>query len=240
MTAALLIDLDDTLYDERTYVLSGFRAVAEELARRYPHIEPGALVAEMTAELDSHGRGRIFDHALERAGLAADPGLVGELVQVYRDHRPSIALWPGVEEALIELRRDWRLAIVTDGLPLIQSRKLDALGVRRLVDEVVLCWECEAPKPDPAPYLLALERLGVAAEAAIVIGDNPHHDMAAAAAIGCPVIRVLTGRFAHLAAVGASAEVTDFPAAAALLHQGLRNSHQVASSSWVARFQKKP
>ena len=29
-------------------------------------------------------------------------------------------------------------------------------------------------------------------------------------------------------------------AAAALLRQGLRNSHQVASSSWVARFQKKP
>ena len=46
MISALLIDLDDTLYDERTYVLSGFRAVAEELAQRHPRLDAAALAAE--------------------------------------------------------------------------------------------------------------------------------------------------------------------------------------------------
>lgn len=242
MNRALLIDLDDTLYDERTYVLSGFQAVAKELARRFAHINPRALIAEMTAELDANGRGRIFDHVLQQAGLAADPELVDELVQVYREHRPAIRLWPGVPAALVELGRDWRLAIVTDGQPAMQTRKVEALGLWRLVDDVLLCWEHHAPKPSPVGYREVLRRFGVEPAAAIVIGDNPHHDMAAAAAVGCAAIRVRTGRFADLPASGAAAEVADFAAAAALVRQpqGLRNSHQVASSSWVARFQKKP
>ena len=56
MISALLIDLDDTLYDERTYVLSGFRAVAEELAQRHPRLDASALAAGMEAELDAYGR----------------------------------------------------------------------------------------------------------------------------------------------------------------------------------------
>lgn len=242
MIGALLIDLDDTLYDERTYVLSGFRAVAAELARQYPHIRPRALTAVMTAELDARGRGKVFDRALAQAGLPADPGLVRDLVQLYREHRPQIRLWPGVEAALVQLRRDWRLAVVTDGLPMMQRRKVEALGLPRLVDDVLLCWEHEAPKPSPVAYRKALQRFGFEPAAAVVIGDNPHHDMAAAAAVGCAAIRVRTGRFADLPADASVTEVADFAAAAALLQlpQGLRNSHQVASSSWVARFQKKP
>lgn len=95
MISALLIDLDDTLYDERTYVLSGFSAVAQELARRHPRLDAAALAAGMEAELDTHGRGRIFDVVLQAAGLPASPALIGELVGVYRDHRPAISLWPG-------------------------------------------------------------------------------------------------------------------------------------------------
>lgn len=196
MARALLIDLDDTLYDERSYVLSGFRAVADEVARRFPHVDASRLLADMTAELDAHGRGKVFDRALEHAGVAAETSLVAELVQAYREHRPDIGLWPGVAETLADLRRDYRLAIVTDGLGLMQRRKIEALGVESLVDEVLVCWEHEAPKPDPACYLEALRRLDVPPEAAVVIGDNPGHDMAAARAIGSRSIRVLTGRFA--------------------------------------------
>ena len=212
MISALLIDLDDTLYDERTYVLSGFRAVAEELAQRHPRLDAAALAAGMEAELDAHGRGRIFDVVLAQAGLAASPALIGELVGIYRDHRPTISLWPGVADTLAALAKSYRLAVVTDGLALMQSRKVEALGVADLVDEVLLCWEHAAPKPDPACYLEALRRMDAFPAQAVVIGDNPGHDMAAAAAVGCRSVRVRTGKFAALGDNGfpADAEAPSF------------------------------
>lgn len=219
---ALLIDLDDTLYDERDYVLSGFRAVAEEAARRFPRIEPGALHADMVAVLDAEGRGRVFDRALARAGIEPDGGLVAALVETYRQHRPAIGLWPGVERALAGLAERCRLAVVTDGLHAMQARKVEALGVADRVGAVVYCWEHAAPKPDPRGYHEALARLGARPQEAVVIGDNPLHDMAAAAALGCRSIRVRTGRFGALDHQGfpPDAEAPDFVAAAALLAGG--------------------
>ncbi|HEY8571117.1 HAD family hydrolase [Phenylobacterium sp.] len=189
---ALLIDLDDTLYDERTYVLSGFQAVAAGLAERFPGLHAGLVFEAMVAELDTNGRGEVFDRVLAEAGLRAE---VGELVQMYREHPPHIALWPGVADTLTELRREHRIAIVTDGLGVMQRRKVAALRVEPLVDAVLYCWEHESPKPHPGPYAEALRRLSVTPEEAVVIGDNPAHDIAAARALGCRSVRVLTGRF---------------------------------------------
>ena len=208
MVRALIIDLDDTLYDERDYVLSGFRAVARDIASRLPHLAIDALFADMVAELDAHGRGKVFDRALQHAGVAADPRLVAELVETYRDHEPEIALWPGVADALADLGRDHRMAVVTDGLARMQQRKAAALGIGRLVGEVLYCWEHDAPKPDPACYLEALRRLDARPEETVVIGDNPAHDMAAAHAVGCRSIRVLTGRFAGLGDAGFPPDAT--------------------------------
>lgn len=219
MARALLIDLDDTLYDEASYVRSGFRAVTDDLARRFPQLDARRMLAAMNAELEAHGRGRVFDAVLADAGLAADPALIADLVQIYRDHAPAISLWPGVAEALADLRRDHRLAIITDGLGRMQRRKFTALGLERLVDEVVYCWEEDAPKPDPGAYREALQRFAVRAADAVVIGDRPDHDMAAAAAIGCRSIRVLTGRYAVAdpGVVPADLTVADFAAAAQVL-----------------------
>ena len=44
-------------------------------------------------------------------------------------------------------------------------------------------------KPDPAPLLLACERLGVAPRAALMVGDSKN-DIDAARAAGCPVVAV--------------------------------------------------
>jgi HAD superfamily hydrolase (TIGR01509 family) len=129
-------------------------------------------------------------------GAGADSQLVQTLVQTYRDHRPTIALWPGVKETLTELARDHSLAVITDGLGLMQRRKVEALGIADLVGEVLYCWEHDAPKPSPACYFEALRRLDARPEDTVVIGDNPQHDMAAARAVGCRSIRVLTGRLA--------------------------------------------
>jgi putative hydrolase of the HAD superfamily len=108
---------------------------------------------------------------------------------------------------------------VTDGLPQMQRRKVEALGVAALVDEVLYCWEHDAPKPDPAGYIEIMRRLGADPEATVVVGDRPEHDMAAARAAGCRSIRVLTGRFAGMtdATFPADATAADFSHVPAIL-----------------------
>ena len=220
MARALLIDLDDTLYEEASYVRSGMAAVAREIAglAGAPVPEVEALMLE---ELARNGRGKVFDVALERLGVAPQPDLIKGLVEAYRDHRPAIRLWSGVREALADLAQDHRLAIVTDGLGLMQRRKVEALGVEALVETVVYCWELGWPKPDPRPYLKAMEQLGGTPAETLVVGDNPGHDMAAAQAAGLKSLRVQTGRFAAetFPNLTADAEADSFVAAAPLIRR---------------------
>lgn len=218
---ALLIDLDDTLYDEGSYVRSGFAIVAREIAG-LPGAGPVAQVEDvMRDELARRGRGTVFDATLRRLGITPRPDLIKGLVEVYRDHQPDIALWPGVREALVDLSQDHRLAVVTDGLGVMQRRKVAALGVEPLVEALVYCWELGWPKPDPRSYLKAMEQLATTPERTLVIGDNPAHDMAAARAAGLRSLRVRSGRFADVAFedLTADAEAESFVAAPPLVRQ---------------------
>lgn len=191
---AVLFDMDDTLYDEATFVRSGFAHVAGEIAR-LAGVSADDVEAHMHRVLGTEGRGRIFDSALAFVGIRPEPALVARLVTAYREHRPAIALDPKLADMLTRLRSCWRLGIVTDGLATVQRRKVAALGLDSLVDTIVYCWEEEAPKPHTSGFLKALQNLLVAPERAVVVGDRPDHDMAAARAIGARCIRVLTGRF---------------------------------------------
>lgn len=170
---AVLFDLDDTLYAERDYVASGFRAVAEHLARRCG-VDADAAAARLLALLDRDGRGRLFDTLLAELGLD-EP--VETLLFVYRGHRPALELPAASRRTLAELRRrGLKLGLVTDGMGAMQRRKIAALGVEPLVDAVVVSDELGAAKPDAAPYRVALDLLAVEPAAAAYVGDDPAKD----------------------------------------------------------------
>jgi len=207
MALAILLDLDDTLYDEASYMRSGFAAVAARIADMAGYAP--AAVLDVLLDIERRdGRGHVFDTTLAAFGLAADPFVVQDLVTAYRSHRPSIRLYEGAPELLARLRQRGRTAIVTDGLPLMQRRKIAALDLERAVDAIVYSWDLGAPKPDPAGFLEAIAKLRATPAEAVVVGDNPHHDMAAARAIGARSIRVRSGRFASARApVGAEPDL---------------------------------
>lgn len=195
MIRAVLLDLDDTLYDEADYVRSGFRVVAREMAGRCGKSEQD-IYQHLLNELALHGRGRVFDATLAAFDMSATPALVAQLLEVYRSHRPAIRLFPEVDSVLNTLRQTYRLAIVTDGLAMMQRHKVEALGLDSMVDAVIYCWEHDAPKPQATGFQYALDVLGVSAAEAVVVGDRPEHDLAAAAALACPAIRLRRGRYA--------------------------------------------
>ncbi len=62
------------------------------------------------------------------------------------------------------------------------------LGIRDLFDCIVDSARVGATKPDPRIFHAALDRMGVAPEEAVYIGDNPFRDMEGAKGVGMPHI----------------------------------------------------
>jgi putative hydrolase of the HAD superfamily len=197
--AAVLFDLDDTLYPQEAWLDGAWRAVAaagaeagvtEELFHR-------ALVAVASEGSD---RGRIIDRALGLVG-AADDVDIGPLVTAFKRHRPErLDPYPGAVDALERLGRLVRIGLVTDGDPVIQAGKLAALGIGPLFD-IVVCSDTlgrARRKPHPAPFLAALDALGVPAAATAYVGDRPDKDVAGALGAGLLPVRVRTGEYRHV------------------------------------------
>ena len=216
---ALLLDLDDTLYDEWQYVQGGLRAVADHIAKRDRSLTPEVVLHHLRYEWALRGRTAVFDRTLAHFGLPLSD--VPRLVAVYRAHRPSLVFHEGVPARLRELHRWFRLAVVTDGQIEMQRAKVDALGLEKLVDHVFYCDALDAPKPDPRGFLHAAEQLGCSPEACLVIGDDPYRDVVAARRARIPCWRVRTGRFRHIDLLdawgSADAEFASFVEAADVL-----------------------
>ncbi len=197
---AIIFDLDDTLYPERDFVFSGFRAVAG-WAETHLDIPAHDGFAELRSLFEQGVRGDTFNHWLAAHRLA-DDGLVTQLVQVYRGHTPQIKPFPEVLPLLQSLHRRYRLGLVSDGYLAVQQRKLAALGLSSYLDAVVLSdeWGAEAWKPSPYPFQVVLERLGAEASRTVYVADNPTKDFLGARQAGLRTVWVRRpgGVYGHL------------------------------------------
>jgi putative hydrolase of the HAD superfamily len=192
--AAVLFDLDDTLYPQAAWLDGAWAAVAARgAALGVPEAELLAALRGVAA-LGSD-RGRIIDRALARC--ACGDVDVAPLVDAFRAHAPAeLHCYPGVAEALRALSALLPVGIVTDGDPVIQRAKIRALGLA--ADVVVYSDENgrRHRKPDPLPFANALDALALDARDVVFVGDRPDKDVAGAIAAGMRVIRVRTGEYA--------------------------------------------
>lgn len=184
MTRGLIFDMDETLYPERQFIRSGFRAVAAEIERRFNVPAPAALRTLM-GTLRAGGRSRALQALCLRYSLP--PSLVPDLVDIIREHQPRLRL-PSAAVSVLALARaqGWRLGVLTNGTPAIQARKVQALGLEAKVDSVVYALECGTGggKPEREPFEVVRAHLGTAPGSTVVVGDDPWSDIAGARAAG--------------------------------------------------------
>lgn len=186
MALAVVFDLDDTLYPEASYNLSGFRAVGVHVAERYGFADFGTRCSE---RFKQGARGRIFDEVMKEIGLDVP---VADLVRVYRDHVPDLALYEDAQETLQFLGRRMPMGLLTDGFASVQRRKVAALGLEEAFGALVFS-DDEGPsawKPSPRPYLRMMEALGSRADGFLYVGDNPRKDFVSARKLGWLTLRV--------------------------------------------------
>ena len=188
---ALIFDLDDTLYPMRHFVLSGYRAAAAHMATLVDADEDEIFDVLVRARANGE-RGRELQACVAHYGLPQFTAR--DLLDVYRNHEPVLTLPMASRAVLAALAADWRLAILTNGVPGIQARKVRALGLDRLVDAVVFACAVgtRAGKPAPEPFLETAARLDIAPDRAVMVGDDARCDIEGAARVGMKTIHLVT------------------------------------------------
>lgn len=187
---AIIFDLDDTLYAERDYVYSGFRAVATWSEARFGFLSD-QVYAGLVEVFESGARQNTFDKWLTMNNILSKE-YVNEMVCIYRQHKPTLSPSPGVVDLLGRISQHCRLGLLSDGTLPVQRGKLDALGIEQYFDAIVFSdeWGRDAWKPSTRPFEIALSRLAIQPTRSVYVADNPQKDFLGARRSGLAGIRL--------------------------------------------------
>jgi 2-haloacid dehalogenase len=122
-------------------------------------------------------------YALETLGFPTD-GLHDRLMELYA----RLRAFPEVADVLGQLKQaGFVTAILSNGSPAMLASAVEAAGIGGLLDHVLSVEEVKVFKTDPKVYQLAVDRLGVPAEAISFQSSNAW-DAYAASAFGMKVV----------------------------------------------------
>jgi putative hydrolase of the HAD superfamily len=183
----VVFDLDDTLYLERDYVRSGFKAVGDWCEENLD-VQGVQELAQLL--FDQGQRGLIFDTILEQIHANRISETVPVLVRVYREHIPKLSMPDDALACLARLQGRVHLGLLTDGDPTAQWAKISALGLRQVFDQIVVTgdWGVEFYKPNPRGFRHMETKLS--SSRFIYVADNPLKDFFAPRQLGWGAIRV--------------------------------------------------
>tara|TARA_B100000780_G_scaffold39489_1_gene24560 strand:+ start:724 stop:1395 length:672 start_codon:yes stop_codon:yes gene_type:complete len=196
----LVIDLDDTLYAEHNFVISGMRAVAQFGSEAFG-LDAATSLSFMMHNLEAKGRGRVFNAWLTEYGLI-NKQRVAKCIKVYRHHQPDIAMPKPHRDLLIRLQQLYSLYLVTDGHKITQQRKVEALGVATYFKRIFITHQFGIVHAKPSLYCFEQIKKAEGCEWAdiLYLGDNPAKDFVSLNQVGAVTVRVRTG--AHASVVG--------------------------------------
>lgn|GEM_PF-451934 len=205
---AVIFDVNGTLYRQRTlrYAMA-LRLVRAHLHRPLKGLATMRILSAyrrgQEALRDQPGTADIAEAQLQFASreTGAGPAAVQATVTRWMDESPLDLLashaQPGMQDFVRDLRgRGMKLGVLSD-YP--AEAKLAALGVGGLFDSVLCAQTPEVGvfKPDPRGILVSLDRLGVAAEHALYVGDRAEVDAVAAHAAGVACVILTSQKPAH-------------------------------------------
>jgi putative hydrolase of the HAD superfamily len=202
MISTVIFDLDDTLYDEIDYCRSGFLAVSQYVAERFPGASAKALCDAMLRQFEAGNRKTVFNAALKSCRVSFDDDFMATLIEAYRNHHPSLTLPPESKKALDELGKRYKLAMLTDGFLPAQRLKVQALGIERYFQSIIYTEELgrEHWKPSPLGFQKIMFDLGVEAGECVYVGDNEEKDFAAPNSLGIVTVKIAKPTSLHTAA----------------------------------------
>jgi putative hydrolase of the HAD superfamily len=169
----------------------------------------------------------VYREFLARLGIDGGDELPERLYRTFTDVS-NYRLFPDVLPVLEDLRSHELLVGVISNFEEWLGRLLAHVGVAELLDVQVVSGLEGVEKPDPAIFVLALERAGLPAGQCVYVGDNPVFDTEPAEALGMRGVLIdRRGRFPDYAGPGVRiTDLADLPAAIGLRRPARAAAHR--------------
>ena len=187
----VIFDLDGTLADTSADLIAAANACFRDLGH-------GDLLDPEADQLTAfHGGRAMLRLGFSRLGATDEAEVDAQYPVLLAAYEQGIdrhtRLYPGVVDAVEALlAAGFRTGICTNKPAGLAELLMDRLGVRGLFGSLVGADTLPVRKPDPAPYLLSVERAGGAVARSMLVGDT-ETDSRTAAAAGVPVALVTFG-----------------------------------------------
>ena len=193
----LVFDLDDTLYEEITFVKEGFKSVSLMLGN---HLEEKteSIYNEFLKILNERGRGEIFDHFLKSKKIFKKK-LLNECIKTYRYNNAKINLYSSASNFLSS-NQNKSLYLVTDGNKNVQAHKIKLLKIKKWFKEIFITHRYGIKNAKPSLYCFEKikEKERCSWEDLVYIGDNPSKDFVSLKKVNAKTIRILKGNYSKV------------------------------------------
>ncbi len=134
---------------EKVYIYYGWPAVLKECAKQ-----------GMIEEFDENGVAEAIGFIMEKCWLIA------------------AVEYPFTKPVLTKLKEaGYKIGLITNGGHISQSRKIRMLGITDFFDEIVITGDIGVSKPHAKPFEILAERIGIAPEEMLYVGDHPLNDV---------------------------------------------------------------
>lgn len=220
---ALLVDLDDTLVDHRGAADRGVRAwlsglgladtasELEGLVERWFNLEMRHYERSQRREISYLEQRRVRIREFLPAWDLADDALADDVYAGYLGAYQ--AAWRAFDDAAATIERalgaGLKVAVLTNGMLELQTRKLRQTGLLRPEVPVLASSHLPAAKPDPRAFHAACDHLGVTPAETLMVGDSLRHDVQGARSAGLTAL--LLDRSGRHQGGGAIRSLTELP-----------------------------
>jgi putative hydrolase of the HAD superfamily len=199
---AVVFDYDDTLADTSMAKDEAFRRVAKVLASELNgSVVPDELISEIKRVSEEMNRNTVYDRAIwwyeigRSRGFEVSKTLALRATMAYwNSFKRTTVPFPDAIPLLQDLKvRGYLLGMVTDtdGWPGIKRWRLSFSPVIDLLEVVVVSGEdTKRTKPDPYPFRLCAEKLGVEPSQTVFVGDKPYTDVKGSKLAGMKAVLV--------------------------------------------------
>ncbi len=178
---AVIFDLDNTLTDFMLAKENSIRAAVDAMIDSGLPMGQQEAVDAIFAIYKEKGieHQRVFNFFLENTIGRVDDRILAAAVVAYRRARGgSLVPYPHAHFVLNKLMKDgYKLAVVSDAPRFEAWQRLNYIGLQHAFDVVLTFDDTGHHKPDPKPFLMALDLLKVSADRTVLIGDWIERDI---------------------------------------------------------------
>lgn len=168
-----LLDLDNTLYDEKLYLFTAYRAIAKNMDA-INNIDAGKAERFLIQTFEREGRYKLFNKLCEAFQVSETN--IPFMLETLRTVAPEkkLPLKPGALSVLRQLATsEKKMFLITNGNLQQQENKIKHIDWQGTLQQLTVIYaDLHEPKPSRASYDFLVQQYGLHQQRTVMIGDS--------------------------------------------------------------------